>query len=152
MVMWSTEPHAVQSWFSTKDSSVLEVSPRMSAYRGGTYSTSVALRVATGTAVCGDKGTLIVWGLDGVLRTSNTGMTGTGEAGLTSQSGKTGCCSAAAGFAAANKTERFRRSVPLSIASDKVRSVFLSFPCHTAIPIFISYPNLATRFKCWQFI
>ena len=51
-----------------------------------------------------------------MLRTSNTGMTG-GEEGLTSQAGKTGCCSAAAGFAAVNKTERFRRSVSLSIVT-----------------------------------
>ena len=61
----------------------------MSAYRGGMYSTSVVLRVPTGAAVCGDKGTFVVSGLDGVLRTSNTGMKGTGEAGLTSQAGKT---------------------------------------------------------------
>ena len=45
-----------------------------------------------------------------MLRTSNTGMTGTGEAGLTSQPGNTGCCSAAAGFAAANKNQRNLRS------------------------------------------
>ena len=82
--------------------------------RGGTHSSSVVRRVATGTAVCGDRGTCGVWGLSGVLGTGNTGVT------------CTGCCSVSAGFAAATKAERFRRSVPLSVVTrwDRGFSVF----------------------------
>ena len=85
--------------------------------RGGTHSSSVVPRVATGTAVCGDGGTCGVSGLCGVLGTGNTGVTCTGEAWLTSPAGIAECCSVSAGFAAATKAERFRRSVPLSVVT-----------------------------------
>ena len=52
-----------------------------------------------------------------MLGTGNTGTTGTGEAGVTSQAGVAECCSASAGFAAAAKAERFRRCVPLSVVT-----------------------------------
>ena len=132
MFMWSTEAHTVQC--STKDSSVLEASQFFLTELSG-----------LGLAVCGDGATCGVWGFSGVLGTGNTGMTCTGEGGLTSPAGIAECCSVSTGFAAAAKAERFRRS-------DKVRTGFLSFLCHQAIPNFISYPNLVTWFKCWQFL
>ena len=52
-----------------------------------------------------------------MLGAGNTGMTGTGEVGVTSQAGIAECCSASAGFAAVTKAERFRRSVPLSVVT-----------------------------------
>ena len=47
--------------------------------------------------------------------TSNTGVTGTSEAGLTSAAGIADCCLVSVSFAAATKAEWFRRSIPLSV-------------------------------------
>ena len=52
-----------------------------------------------------------------MLGTGNTGVTCTGEAGLVSLASIAECCSVSAGFAAATKAERFRRSVPLSVVT-----------------------------------
>ena len=52
-----------------------------------------------------------------MLGTGNTGVTCTGEAGLTSPAGMAECCSVSAGFAAATKAERFRQSVPFSVVT-----------------------------------
>ena len=52
-----------------------------------------------------------------MLGTGNTGVTSTGEAGLTSPAGIAECCSVSAGLAAATKAERFLRSVPLSVVT-----------------------------------
>ena len=52
-----------------------------------------------------------------MLGTGNTGVTCTGEAGLTTPAGIAECCLVSAGFAAATKAERFRRSVPLSVVT-----------------------------------
>ena len=52
-----------------------------------------------------------------MLGTGNTGMTGTGEAGVTSQAGVAECCSASVGFAMATKAGRFRLSVSLSVVT-----------------------------------
>ena len=47
--------------------------------------------------------------------TGNTGVTGTGEAGLTSPTGIAECCSVSASFSAATKAEWFRWNVPPSV-------------------------------------
>ena len=52
-----------------------------------------------------------------MLGTGNTGVTCAGEAGLTSPASMAECCSVSAGFAAATKAERFRRSVPFSVVT-----------------------------------
>ena len=52
-----------------------------------------------------------------MLGTGNTGVTCTGEAGLTSPVGIAECFSVSAGFSAATKAEWFCRSVPLSVVT-----------------------------------
>ena len=52
-----------------------------------------------------------------MLGTGNTGVTGTGEAGLTSPTGIVECCLVSVSFAAATKAERFLWSVPLSVVT-----------------------------------
>ena len=105
--------------------------------RGGTHSSSVVPRVATGTVVCGDGGTCGVWGLSAVLGTGNSGVTRASEAGLTSPAGIAECWSVSAGFAAATKAERFRRSVPFLSWQGKIRLSQFSrlSPGHTELDL-----------------
>ena len=109
--------------------------------RGGTHSSSVVPRVATGTVVCGDGGTCGVWGLSAVLGTGNSGVTRASEAGLTSPAGIAECWSVSAGFAAATKAG-FVGVCPFLLWQDKIRV--------SQLPNLISYPSVGSSFALWR--
>lgn len=117
---------------------------------GGTHSSSVIRRVATGTAVWWWEhlqslmpqqsaghwqywGDWYWWGRIDITDWHSWVLFGLSEF----------CCSYQG------------RAVSLEctpFCSDKVRSGFLSFLFHQAILNLISYPNPVTWFKCWQFL
>ena len=111
--------------------------------RGGTHSSSVVPRVATGTVVCGDGGTCGVWGLSAVLGTGNSGVTRASEAGLTSPAGIAECWSVSAGFAAATKAG-FVGVCPFLLWQDKIRvSQFCRLsPGHTELDLLSKLAHL----------
>ena len=137
MFMWSTE---ASQFFLTK----------LSGLQGLDFVEVCTLPVSFGewllAQLSGDGSTCRVWCLSRVLGTGNTGVTGTGEAGLTSPTGIAECCSVSVSFTAATKAERFLWSVPLSVVTDQVRSgkirvsKFSLSPGHTALDL-LSKPS-----------
>ena len=92
MFMWSTE---ASQFFLTK----------LSGLQGLDFVEVCTLPVSFGewllAQLSGDGSTCRVWCLSRVLGTGNTGVTGTGEAGLTSPTGIAECCLVSVSFAAA---------------------------------------------------